>query len=268
MSGGWIVRGGWGHAREGWLVGRGFCRLAPSFPLTTAIHPTDHVHSRCRETAPLKLAALSAEETELMGAMQQRLDTLARRAASLGARALCLSLSGCVLGCCWTRPSRRRVCMRTHRFGLVSSLDNCAYLCMYMHTLTSRRRPAHDRRRTDLLPGGDRQHRHRPTGTSKQAHPPLSPLPAFLTLPLISSARAFQQRRHNIEYPCMYTTYQCYLKDATRRMRDDMDRARRHGYHFAAKLVRCVLFGPSTCPALYSYIHAAYSMLSLTTEAP
>lgn len=41
-------------------------------------------NSRCRETGPLKLAALSAEETELMEAMAKRLDTLASRAAALG----------------------------------------------------------------------------------------------------------------------------------------------------------------------------------------
>jgi hypothetical protein len=29
-----------------------------------------------------------------------------------------------------------------------------------------------------------------------------------------------------------------YLKDSTGRFQDDMDRARRQGYHFAAKLVR------------------------------
>lgn len=48
------------------------------------IHNANPTKSRCRETGPLKLASLSAEETELMGAMQARLDTLARHAASLG----------------------------------------------------------------------------------------------------------------------------------------------------------------------------------------
>ena len=36
---------------------------------------------------------------------------------------------------------------------------------------------------------------------------------------------------------------QCYLKDARQRMRTDMDRAARLGYHFAAKLVRACMRG-------------------------
>jgi proline dehydrogenase len=46
------------------------------------------------------------------------------------------------------------------------------------------------------------------------------------------------QKRYNREYPAIFGTYQCYLKDSTGRFQDDMDRARRQGYHFAAKLVR------------------------------
>lgn len=45
------------------------------------------------------------------------------------------------------------------------------------------------------------------------------------------------QRRYNKEYPVIFNTYQCYLKDSLGRLRTDMDRAQRHGYHFAAKLV-------------------------------
>lgn len=63
-------------------------------------------HSRCRETGPLKLAALSAEETELMDAMQKRLDTLARRASDLGTS---VRLSLCFVGCVVVVGGRKRV---------------------------------------------------------------------------------------------------------------------------------------------------------------
>lgn len=39
-------------------------------------------------------------------------------------------------------------------------------------------------------------------------------------------------------YPIVYHTYQCYLRDAPHRIRIDLERSRRFGYHFGAKLVR------------------------------
>jgi len=48
------------------------------------------------------------------------------------------------------------------------------------------------------------------------------------------------QHKYNKEYPAIFGTYQLYLKDALGRLKDDMDRASRQNYHFAAKLVRQV----------------------------
>lgn len=38
--------------------------------------------------------------------------------------------------------------------------------------------------------------------------------------------------------PVIFNTYQCYLKDARERIRTDLQRSERFGFHFAAKLVR------------------------------
>jgi proline dehydrogenase len=38
--------------------------------------------------------------------------------------------------------------------------------------------------------------------------------------------------------PLIYNTYQCYLKDSLDRLRLDVERSKRFGYHFGAKLVR------------------------------
>ena len=50
------------------------------------------------------------------------------------------------------------------------------------------------------------------------------------------------QRTYNAvdqtDFPIIYNTYQCYLKDATERLETDMKRSNRFGYHFGAKLVR------------------------------
>jgi len=50
------------------------------------------------------------------------------------------------------------------------------------------------------------------------------------------------QRKYNAtsrtEYPIIYNTYQCYLKDAGDRLRADVQRSERYDYHFGAKLVR------------------------------
>jgi proline dehydrogenase len=40
------------------------------------------------------------------------------------------------------------------------------------------------------------------------------------------------------EFPVIYNTYQCYLKDASRRLHVDLERSKRYDYHFGAKLVR------------------------------
>ncbi|GKY99177.1 hypothetical protein MPSEU_000873100 [Mayamaea pseudoterrestris] len=50
------------------------------------------------------------------------------------------------------------------------------------------------------------------------------------------------QRKFNAtsvsEFPVIYNTYQCYLKDALPRLQTDVERSERYGYHFGAKLVR------------------------------
>lgn len=50
------------------------------------------------------------------------------------------------------------------------------------------------------------------------------------------------QRTYNAvsasDYPIIYNTYQCYLKDATHRLQADVERSKRYNYHFGAKLVR------------------------------
>lgn len=55
----------------------------------------------------------------------------------------------------------------------------------------------------------------------------LLPPPSLYSLPHI----------HSI-CPCHLNTYQTYLKDSHTRLLEDMERARREGYMFAAKLVR------------------------------
>ena len=40
------------------------------------------------------------------------------------------------------------------------------------------------------------------------------------------------------ERPVIFNTYQCYLKDAHERVKTDLQRSERFGFHFAAKLVR------------------------------
>jgi proline dehydrogenase len=48
------------------------------------------------------------------------------------------------------------------------------------------------------------------------------------------------QRQHNTQqdFPLIYNTYQCYLKDAMDRLKVDVARSERFSYHFGAKLVR------------------------------
>jgi proline dehydrogenase len=46
------------------------------------------------------------------------------------------------------------------------------------------------------------------------------------------------QKKFNRDFPAIYNTYQCYLTNTAGRVDIDLTRAERHGYHFAAKLVR------------------------------
>jgi proline dehydrogenase len=43
--------------------------------------------------------------------------------------------------------------------------------------------------------------------------------------------------QYNRVQPVIFNTYQAYLKDSHTRLMEDMERARREGYTFAAKLV-------------------------------
>lgn len=108
---------------------------------------------QCRETGPLKNAALSEQEMELMRAMQLRLEMLAGRAATLGVRLMI------------------------------------------------------DAEQSYFQPAID-----------------------FLILDVM--------QRHNRDAFVVYTTMQCYLRDATERLEMEIERARRGGFLFAAKLVR------------------------------
>ncbi|KAL6772171.1 PDY2 [Auxenochlorella protothecoides x Auxenochlorella symbiontica] len=56
--------------------------------------------------------------------------------------------------------------------------------------------------------------------------------------PAVDHATAQLQAEHNRERPIVFGTYQCYLKDALPRLAFDLERARRGGYRFGAKLVR------------------------------
>ena len=56
--------------------------------------------------------------------------------------------------------------------------------------------------------------------------------------PAIDAVVAQLQRRHNIDEPIIYNTYQCYLNDVHDRMTVDLERSRREGYKFGCKLVR------------------------------
>jgi len=46
------------------------------------------------------------------------------------------------------------------------------------------------------------------------------------------------QRKFNRNFPTIFNTYQCYLKDSYDRVATDLIRAKREGYYFAAKIVR------------------------------
>lgn len=46
------------------------------------------------------------------------------------------------------------------------------------------------------------------------------------------------QRKYNHDYPTIFNTYQCYLLHTEQRVKDDLERARRDGFKWGAKLVR------------------------------
>jgi len=56
--------------------------------------------------------------------------------------------------------------------------------------------------------------------------------------PAIDHAVLRLSRAHNTEYPAVFGTYQAYLVDCVSRLEQDLDRARREGWHLGAKLVR------------------------------
>ncbi|KAL3130948.1 hypothetical protein ABBQ38_000271 [Trebouxia sp. C0009 RCD-2024] len=56
--------------------------------------------------------------------------------------------------------------------------------------------------------------------------------------PAIDHATVELQRRFNKEEAVVLNTYQCYLKDSWHRLQLDMERSRREGFKFGAKLVR------------------------------
>jgi len=56
--------------------------------------------------------------------------------------------------------------------------------------------------------------------------------------PMINHIALKLQRQYNKEKPIIYNTYQCYLKSAKNRIKNDIRRAEREGWFFAAKLVR------------------------------
>jgi len=56
--------------------------------------------------------------------------------------------------------------------------------------------------------------------------------------PAIDNMVLDMQRKYNRDFPTVFTTYQCYLKDAVDRVKLDLDRAKQEGFWFGAKLVR------------------------------
>jgi proline dehydrogenase len=56
--------------------------------------------------------------------------------------------------------------------------------------------------------------------------------------PAIDHAVLQLQRAHNREYPAIFGTYQAYLRDCAGKLDLDLERSRREGWHFGAKLVR------------------------------
>jgi proline dehydrogenase len=55
---------------------------------------------------------------------------------------------------------------------------------------------------------------------------------------LVLDLQRIYNAKDNTDFPVIYNTYQCYLKDAATRIQTDVERSRRYNYHFGAKLVR------------------------------
>eukprot|EP00051_Salpingoeca_urceolata_P031208 m.10754 g.10754 ORF g.10754 m.10754 type:complete len:587 (+) comp3855_c0_seq2:365-2125(+) len=56
--------------------------------------------------------------------------------------------------------------------------------------------------------------------------------------PAIDNVVLSLQEIYNREFPAIFNTYQAYLKSSLTSVQHDIERARRHGYHFGAKIVR------------------------------
>lgn len=56
--------------------------------------------------------------------------------------------------------------------------------------------------------------------------------------PAIDHAVLHLSRKYNRDYPCIFGTYQAYLRDCHQKLELDLDRSRREGWHLGAKLVR------------------------------
>jgi len=56
--------------------------------------------------------------------------------------------------------------------------------------------------------------------------------------PAIDNITTTLARKYNRDYPVVFNTYQMYLVDSLDRLRIDVQRAKKHNYKFAAKLVR------------------------------
>ena len=56
--------------------------------------------------------------------------------------------------------------------------------------------------------------------------------------PAIDNITTDLNKKYNRGYPVIFSTYQMYLKDSSRRLEMDIERAKKGNYCFAAKLVR------------------------------
>eukprot|EP00596_Hydrurales_sp_CCMP1899_P008579 CAMPEP_0119040800 /NCGR_PEP_ID=MMETSP1177-20130426/10833_1 /TAXON_ID=2985 /ORGANISM="Ochromonas sp, Strain CCMP1899" /LENGTH=359 /DNA_ID=CAMNT_0007006207 /DNA_START=815 /DNA_END=1894 /DNA_ORIENTATION=+ len=56
--------------------------------------------------------------------------------------------------------------------------------------------------------------------------------------PAIDNITTDLERKYNKKYPVIFSTYQMYLKDASSRLKVDLERSKKFNYCFAAKLVR------------------------------
>jgi proline dehydrogenase len=56
--------------------------------------------------------------------------------------------------------------------------------------------------------------------------------------PAIDNITTDLEKKYNRKYPVIFSTYQMYLKDASSRLKTDLERSKKFNYCFAAKLVR------------------------------